>query len=149
MNIKKFFLLLGLAVYVHGASAAKLVKIVNNSPDTASFSYAAKELTLNSGASKNLLLEIPFTGQEKNLFDFVVDRPYIPADALELVTCEGTFYIWRDERGVIVAKAFARGMTRKEALPAVFLSLSSEDLARVVGCIVTINNAGTLSIKKS
>jgi len=149
MNIKKLFLLLFLTVSVQALSTVKLVKMVNNSPGTALLNYSEKSFTIHSGSTKNLLVEIPFTHQEKNLFDFIVDQPYVPADALEVVTLDGIFHIWRDERGIIVSKAFVRGMSRKEALPAVFLSLSSEELTRVIGCIVTINNAGSLSIKKS
>lgn len=149
MNIKKLLFAVSLALFVASAQAARLVKIINNSPETASFSYLAKKFTIHSGATKNLLVEIPFTSRQKNLVDFIVDQPYIPDDALEIVTLDGTFYIWRDERGIIVAKAFVRGMSRQEALPAVFLSLSQQELNCIIGCMVTINNTGSLSIKKS
>ncbi len=109
----------------------------------------SKIYMIGSGDTKNLLVEIPFTSRQKNLVDFIVDQPYRADGALEIVTHDGTFYIWRDERGVIVAKAFERGMSRHEALPAVFLPLSQQDLNLVIGCIVTINSKGSLSMSAS
>jgi hypothetical protein len=149
MTIKNLFLY-ALSFYgLAHADSAKLVKIVNTSSESVLFKYAETNFTIKAGDNKKLFVEIPFTSRQKNLMDFIQDRPYVPTDALEIVTQEGTFYMWRDERGIIVAKAFVRGMSRSEALPAVFLSLSPEELNRVIGCIVTINNTGLLSIKKS
>jgi hypothetical protein len=149
MNIKKLLFTAGLALFVASAQAARLVKIINNSPETASFSYLTNNFNVHSGHSKNLLVEIPFTSRQKNLFDFIADQPYLPSDTLEIVTLDGTFNVWRDERGIIVAKAFVRGMSRQEAFPAVGLSLSQQEINRVIGCVVTINNTGLLSIEKS
>lgn len=149
MNIKKLFIAFALFFYVHAFGAVKLVKVVNNSTDTAVLKYSEKSSTINPGKDKKLLIEIPFTRQEKNFFDFIVDQPYVPAKALEIITLDGTYYLWLDDRGIIVSKAFVRGMSRQEALPSVFLSLSHQELSRVVACIVTINNSGSLSIKKS
>ncbi len=149
MNIKNLFLC-ALSFYgLAQADAANLVKIVNDSTETVFFKHAAKSFSLKPGDDRKLLVAVPFTPRQKNLFDFVQDRPYVPADACEVITMQGTFNIWRDERGIIVAKAFERGMSRSEALPTVCLPLSSEEMSRVIGCIITINNVGSLSLKKA
>ncbi|MBY0110309.1 MAG: hypothetical protein K2X90_04320 [Candidatus Babeliaceae bacterium] len=149
MNIKKFLLILSLALTVASARAIRIVKIINNSPEAAFFKCVAKKYTIDPGNTKKLLAGIPFCSRQKNLADFIADQPYKADDALEIITLDGVFYIWADERGVIIAKAFERGMSRQEALPTVFLSLSQQDLNRVIGCIVTINNKGSLIMSAS
>lgn len=138
------FLLANFSLFIQ-ADMVKIVKILNNSPKPVYFAG----LSIKPDAVKKCLQTIPFVARQKNFVDFIQDRAYVPADALELITHDGTFYIWRDERGVIVAKKFELGMARSEALPQVLLNLSVQELSRVVGCMVTINQSGTLEIKKS
>lgn len=135
------FLFLGLI-----CADQRLIKIINNSADTVQLVYERKTILVPPGSSKRLFLKLPFSSRQKNIIEFVSDCPYVPEHALRITTPEGEFYMWCDERGVIGAKKFERGMSRQEAIAKVVLSLDSQDAARVVGCIITINVAGSMSV---
>lgn len=150
MNFKKIFLL-AFSIIFFGARAAtiKIVNIINDSPIKALFTVNAQEMAIKAHGSKKMLTTIPYNELKKNLLSFIQDEPYIPENALKLETSEGIFYIWCDDRGVIVAKAFEVGMSRLEAFPKPVLNISQSDLAQVIGCLVTIDSSGALNLKKA
>ncbi len=152
MNFKKIFLLVFLIIFLGTqavkAQTVKIVNIINNSPAKALFTVNTQEMAIKPHSSKKMLSNIPYNELKKNLLNFIQDEPYIPENAIKLETCEGTFYIWCDHRGVIMAKAFEAGMSRLEAFPKPVLALSQSDFV-LIGCLVTINPSGALNIQKA
>jgi|GEM_PF-3003477 peroxiredoxin family protein len=133
-----------------GQDCIRIVAVANNSAAKALLSTSVQEIEIKPQVSKKMIVKVPYSELKKNLLDIAQDRPYFPSDALKLVTQEGTFYIWSDERGVIGAKPFERGVvSREEAKAKVLVSISPEERVKVIGCLVTIDMAGILSVKRA
>lgn len=126
--------------------AARILKIINNSSQKAIFSVDVHNSVIKANSNKKVFTDIPFNSKQENFIALIQDRPYVPATTIGMTTLEGSFYIWQDEDGVKVAKRFELGMRREEALPQLLLGLSHKDRHRFLGCLITIDSSGSLTL---
>lgn len=78
----------------------------------------ARLIPLKRGARKSLSLKIPFVRFQEYHHHDILERHYIPDEALKVRINSFEWAIWRDERGVILVPVYIHhAMSREDALP--------------------------------
>lgn len=80
--------------------------------------FSTRLLPLKKGAHKKCSLSIPFISFEEYHHHDILERLYIPEQAIKVRFNDAEWAIWRDQRGIIVVPVYIfHAMSREDALP--------------------------------
>jgi hypothetical protein len=106
--------------------------------------------TVEGSAKFKKPLIIPFTSTEQYHYEFALDNPYIPPEALMIKTLQGSFGMWEHEGGIVSARVYERGYTSVDDCKETTLvkaHLLHASKAAVLGFLLLVNQAGELHLK--
>lgn len=137
MNIFKnvfLFFAVSAAVFMAAAQSSTLVKIVNDSSASISATLGKDSIKIGARKSARCLATFPF--HTIDLFNFVLDRAQIPSDAYVIETMQGKFFLWCDERGVIIARDRGQEVALRDgAVPVVAWPSSRDGFMRFIAIV--------------
>lgn len=121
-----FFFLLGLVCFA--AAEQKTpdhIYIVNGTSNVLFAKSAdAKESIIIKPQNKHLI-SLPFIQSKRYLFELIMDKPYIPQEALLVKLSKTYWYIWRDEQSVRYIKIIdGEPQSREDKLPKPLISIA-------------------------
>lgn len=115
--ISFFAYLLSISPVIGGESAIVFAENRSLASD-ALIALGTRLLPLKKGAQKKCSFKIPFVSFEEYHHHDILERLYIPEQALKVRMNDAEWAIWRDERGIIVVPVYIyHAMSREDALP--------------------------------
>lgn len=150
MNRKIMLIAAFIAAAVQAQPEIKIIKAENNTKQNIMLSSTTKNVVVSPESIQKMLMSVPYHELQTYLADYAQGKPYKPLNVVKLVTHAGTFFLWVDHRGVIVAQEFKMGsVSRAEAMPQVLLAFNEQKAsAAVLGYLVTVNKDGRPAISQ-